>query len=79
MTYTAQKQLCLNADRTRIVPCDSPDAAMTLALPGVELPDEVAKQYGLLEDKDENKKAVDEAPQNKAVNAAPANKQRKGK
>lgn len=63
MTYVTDKQICLNADRSKIVPCDSEEAAMTLALPGVELADEVAAQYGL----GVEQKAVTEAPANKAL------------
>jgi enoyl-CoA hydratase/carnithine racemase len=79
MTYTAQEHICLNEARTKIVPCDSPEAAMTLALPGVAITDEQAEQYGLVKKSaDKEEKAEAAAPENKAVAAPPANKQ-KGK
>lgn len=73
MTYIAQEQLCLNADRSKIVPCDSPDAAMNLALPGQEVPDDLAAKYGLAGKKkaeEPEEKAVVSPPENKAKNGA---------
>lgn len=78
MTYIADAQICLDEARTKIVPCDSPEARYNLALPGIELSDEVAQKYGLT-----GKKAVGYAPdeaqspdveEEKAVAEVPANK-----
>lgn len=73
MPYIADSQICVNAARDKVVPCDSPEARYNLALPGWEVADEVAEQYGLssatpapVED--------EPAPEKKAVSAAPANK-----
>lgn len=63
MPYVTDTQLCLNEDRSKIVPCDSPEAYVNLALPGAELSDEVAAQYGL----GVEEKAVETAPANKAL------------
>lgn len=73
MTYIAQEQLCLNADRSKIVPCDSPEAAMNLALPGDELEDDVAEKYGLA-----GKKKAEPQPEEKAVVSPPENKAKNG-
>lgn len=47
--YIAKKRLYLNANKTRIVDENSPEAAFLLAAIGQELPDDVALRYGLLE------------------------------
>ena len=51
MPYTAEEQICLNEARTKIVPCDSPEARSNLALPGAVLEDDVAIKYGLMKGK----------------------------
>lgn len=72
MTYIADAQICVNEARDKIVPCDSPEARYNLALPGVELPDDVAAKYGLT---GKAKAApVEEEPEEKAVAEVPANK-----
>ena len=48
MPYVAEEQICVNEKRDKVVPCDSPEAYNTLALPGVVVPDEDVKKYGLL-------------------------------
>lgn len=45
--YTADKRLYVNADGTKVVDEDSPDAASLLIAEGGELSDEDAKKYGL--------------------------------
>jgi len=47
MSYTSEKQLFVNSDRSQVVPGDSPDAAFLLVGEGGELPDEEAEKYGL--------------------------------
>lgn len=48
----------------------SPDAAYLLVGAGCELPDAVARQYGLLDEE----KAIEAPPENKAILYAPENK-----
>lgn len=84
MTYISDKRLCVNQDSTKIVDCDSPDAAYLLVGEGGELTDEQAKKYGLGASKAKAKeeeapaeeKAVAATPENKAV-AAPEDTKRK--
>lgn len=87
MPYIADAQICLNEARDKIVPCDSPEAYVNLALPGWELADEVAEKYGLSaapasaagdDKKEPEEKTVSAAPANKAV-AASSNKGNAGK
>jgi len=74
MPYVAQYQLCLNEARDKIVPCDSPEARSNLALPGAEIPDDVAQKYGLT-GKAKDAPAEPEVPaEEKAVTDAPSNK-----
>ena len=47
MSYKATERLYVNADRTKIVPEHSSEAAFLLAAEGKELPDDVAERYGL--------------------------------
>lgn len=47
MTYTAEERLYVNADRTRVVPEDSPEAHFLLVAEGGELPDDEAERLGL--------------------------------
>jgi len=44
----ADKTYCLNSDKTRLVPEDSPEAAFLLVREGCELPDSEAVRYGLM-------------------------------
>lgn len=87
MPYVAQEQICLDEKREKIVPCDSPEARSNLALPGVELPDDVAIKYGLMKGKpsakaeaapdeadDADEELTVETTDEKAVGAPPANK-----
>lgn len=85
MPYTATEQICLDEKREKIVPCDSSEARSNLALPGVEIADDVAIKYGLMKGKPSAKveAAPDEADDaeltvettdEKAVGAPPANK-----
>ncbi len=47
MVYTSDKRLYVNADRSKIVSEDSPDAAYLLVAEGGELPDDEAAKYKL--------------------------------
>lgn len=47
-TYTVKEHLCLTEDETRLVPETSPDAAWLFAIPGQEIPLEVAETFGLV-------------------------------
>lgn len=64
------KRLFLTADRSRVVDETSPDAAFLLVGAGCELPDSIARFYGLLDEA----KAVEAPAENKAVQSAPENK-----
>jgi len=44
---TTGKAIHLNADKTRVVPEESPEVAWLLVLPDGELSDEEAERYGL--------------------------------
>ena len=85
MAYIAQEQICLDEGRTKVVPCDSPEARSNLAIPGMEVSDEDCKKYGVGGAKAAKSVAADEedeptatdAPtpvQEKTVSGAPANK-----
>jgi len=85
MPYKVTERLCVNTDRSKLVDCDSPEAHWELGLPGHELPDEVARRYGLLPPEGGDGKAGKakaeaepaepaEAAEEKAVEAAPKNK-----
>jgi hypothetical protein len=80
MTYVAQEQICLNEARTKIVPCDSPEARSNLALPGAELDDAVAEKYGLIAPAAAGKSSTKEADgeEEKAQAAPPENKAKAG-
>ena len=47
-TYTADKRLYLNRDKSEIVEEDSPEAAFLLAAEGQEVSQEDVEKYGLL-------------------------------
>lgn len=87
MTYQIREEICLNADRTTIVACDSPQAHFKLSPPNSTLTDEEAVALGLLKEGEaqepapaeepvavEMGEAAEEAPEKKAQPAAPANK-----
>lgn len=79
MTYTSDKRLYLNADRSKVVEEGSPDAAYLLAGEGGEVSDEEAKRYGLKAPTKAQAAAADaeEEPENKARSAASEVKMRK--
>ena len=52
----------------------SPDAAYLLVGAGCELPDAVARQYGLLGEPAIEEKSIEAPPENKAILYAPENK-----
>jgi hypothetical protein len=70
----SNKRLYLTADRSRVVEEESPDAAYLLVGAGCELPDAVARQYGLLDESVVIEKAIEAPPENKAILYAPENK-----
>ena len=86
MSYTAEEQICLNEARTRIVPCDSPEARSNLALPGAVLEDDVAIKYGLMKGKAkaqpdeaaEDEELTVETTDKKAIGAPAENKAKAG-
>jgi hypothetical protein len=61
MPYMAQRRLYVNADRTKVVPEDSPEAAFLLAPEGDEVDDETAERLQLkrrkMEPEDKARKA----------------------
>jgi hypothetical protein len=65
MTYTSDKRLHVNSDRTKIVPEDHPDVGYLLVGEGGELSDEEAAKYGLGKTKSDAK-AEHAPPENKA-------------
>jgi hypothetical protein len=67
----AKSRLFLTADRSRVVEEGNPDAAYLLVGAGCELPDAIARQYGLLYGEE---KAIEAPPENKAILYAPENK-----
>jgi hypothetical protein len=75
--YTSDKRLYLNADRSKIVEEDDPDAAHLLVAAGGQVSDVIAKQYNLkAKEKSEAKAddAGDEKPEAKQVSSPPENK-----
>lgn len=76
MAYTSDKRLHVNADRSKIVPENSEDAAYLLVAEGGELSDEEAAKYGL--GKKNETKAELAAPENKAESMPTRNEQGSG-
>jgi hypothetical protein len=70
-SYLVTERLFVNADKSKIVPEDSPEAAFLLATPGKRLSAQEAAKYGL--------KAKSAAPENKAKAAPEETKAKKGK
>lgn len=83
------QDICLNADKSKVVNCNSAEAAFLLVGPGGQLPDDEAKKYGLAgkakasesapaaeadEESGVEAKAVEKPAENKAVTKAPAMK-----
>lgn len=88
MSYTADEELCVNADKSAVVPCEGPEAAWVLVGPGGTLTDEQAAKYGFAEkgkkvalevevESEPEQKAVEAAPENKAVFMSPVRKGKK--
>lgn len=67
--YLVTERLFVNADKSKIVPEGSPEAAYLLATPGKRLSAEEAKKYGL--------KAKAAPPETKAKTAPPETKSKK--
>lgn len=72
-TYKSDKRLYVNADRSKVVSEDSPEAAYLLVSEGGEIPEEEAKRYGLVKS---SKMATAEESGTKARSAPPENKAR---
>ena len=72
--FVSDRRIYLNADKTKVLEHDDPEARWLLAGEGVEVDAETVKQYNLKRLDDADEKAVDAAPENKAVARAPANK-----
>lgn len=60
-----EERLYLSADRKQVVKEGDPLAAFLLAAEGQELPDVVARQYGLLKAKKKPKNKMVKKPENK--------------
>jgi hypothetical protein len=63
--YTLTKELAMNADKTQAVDPNSPDAAYVLGVEGSTIPDDLAKQLGLIPD-DEDIQEPERNPEVKA-------------
>ena len=78
MPFTSEKRLYLNADKSKVVEEDDPDASYLLVAAGGQVSDEHAKQYGLKAKEKAEAKVEDkaeEAPaETKQVSAPPENK-----
>ena len=72
--YTADRSICLTADRTEVVEETDPRAAWLLVGKGGQLSDKDAERYGLL---DTEAKAITAAPENKAIMAAENKRQKR--
>ena len=78
MPYTAEEQICLNEARTKIVPCDSPEARSNLALPGAVLEDDVAIKYGLMKGKAGAAKSDEQAAEDEELTVETTDKKAMG-
>lgn len=67
----ADRKLFLNADKTRVVEEDDPDAAFLLAAEGGEIPEEYRRLPGVKREEPEEDTSE---PDTKAITAPPANK-----
>lgn len=65
--YTAPAKLWLTADRERVVEDGSPEAAHLFLAEGHQIPEEMAKQYGLVKAKAAPKDKAADKPADKAV------------
>lgn len=74
MVYTSDKRLHVNADRTKVVPEDSEDAAYILVGEGGELSDEEAAKYGLNKSARKSEDKAVAAPAENKAEPAPENK-----
>lgn len=78
--YNPENDVCLNADRSAVVPCDSPQAHFKLRPPFDELSDEEAEALGLSKkpaapaEPEVVEMGEADEPEEKTVSAAPANK-----
>jgi hypothetical protein len=90
MAYTSKERVCLNADKSAVVDCESEEAAYVLVGEGGTISDEEARQYGLAGRRKQAEDDADAVPSeaadaeekarqpadNKARTAAPENKAR---
>ena len=72
--FISDRRIYLNADKTKVLEHDDPEARWLLAGEGVEVDAETVKQYNLRRLDEGDEKAVEAVPENKAVSKAPANK-----
>ena len=72
--YTLEETIHVNADKSKVVPEDSPEAAYQLATKGKRIPMEQARALGLVKAPKTEAKAVDAPPEDKAVKAPQAKK-----
>jgi hypothetical protein len=75
--YTLEETIHVNADKSKVVAEDSPEAAYQLATKGKRIPMEQARALGLVKPPkkaDTEAKAVDAPPEDKAVKAPQAKK-----
>ena len=75
--YTLEETIHVNADKSKVVAEDSPEAAYQLATKGKRIPMEQARALGLVKapkKADTEAKAVDAPPEDKAVKAPQAKK-----
>jgi hypothetical protein len=73
-TNPTDQPICVNADKSKVVPCDGVDAAFQLVGPGGQIPDEVAAQYAPDLPKAGARKGADAPPEDKAIDAPPEDK-----
>ena len=74
MPFKSDKRLYVNADRSKIVEEDSPEAAYLLVGAGGQVSDEDAKKYGLKASRSAENKKADDEPESKQVAEPPQNK-----
>lgn len=58
-SFVTKERICVNADMSAVVPCDSPQAAFQLVPAGGMVSAEDARKYGLSSPAEPDTKAVD--------------------
>jgi hypothetical protein len=79
MVFKADERIYVNADRSAVVPEDSPDAAFLLVGEGGELPDEDAAKYGLTKRERTEAKAEADETNEQTVTRTPTRARTEGK